>query len=313
MRRVSFVFALLLFCANGFAAGSIAQLQLLTEQKEFARVLNLGGKMLAQNPDEPNILFMLAYANQMTNRSDEAVALYRQLIQSHPQLPEPRNNLAMIHLAAGDYDRASELLVDAINTHSSYATAYANLIRVYKGIASEAYRRAVSESSEPAKYIHDIELTAITELDGLDAPPEPVQVAVVQAPPSPAPVETSAVSATEIDLDALMIGNVRDWAEAWSSKSFDAYIAAYTTNYRAKFSSHEKWREHRRSRILRPGEIKVEVSKFSVKRRADDRVSVDFIQAFSSPGYSDRVVKRLDFRRIGEQWKIASERVLSVL
>ena len=51
----------------------------------------------------------------------------------------------------------------------SYAIAYANLSQVYKGIASEAYRRAISQSSEPAKYTHDIELTAITCLDNASA------------------------------------------------------------------------------------------------------------------------------------------------
>ncbi len=37
------------------------------------------------------------------------------------------------------------------------------------------------------------------------------------------------------------------------------------------------------------------------------------VEAFRSPSYRDRVVKRLIFKRIGSQWKITSERVLSVL
>jgi hypothetical protein len=71
--------------------------------------------------------------------------------------------------------------------------------------------------------------------------------------------------------------------------------------------------EHRRSRILRPGEINVVVSDFKVKLRSDTRASVDFVQAYSSPGYRDRVVKRLDLERAGAHWKIVSERTLSVL
>jgi len=55
------------------------------------------------------------------------------------------------------------------------------------------------------------------------------------------------------------------------------------------------------------------VSDFTVKQRGDKRASVDFVQAFSSPGYSDRVVKRLYFDRVGRQWKIAAEKVISVL
>ena len=44
--------------------------------------------------------------------------LYQDLIEDNPDLPEPRNNLAMIYLAQGDYDRASQLLVEALNTQS---------------------------------------------------------------------------------------------------------------------------------------------------------------------------------------------------
>ena len=49
------------------------------------------------------------------------------------------------------------------------------------------------------------------------------------------------------------------------------------------------------------------------EQRDANRVTVDFTQAFSSPGYSDRVVKRLVLKRLGGQWKITEERVLSVL
>ncbi|TNF91100.1 MAG: tetratricopeptide repeat protein [Gammaproteobacteria bacterium] len=41
-----------------------------------------------------------------------AIALYRALIDDNPALPEPRKNLAMIYLDEGDYDRASQLLVE---------------------------------------------------------------------------------------------------------------------------------------------------------------------------------------------------------
>ena len=146
------------------AATSVAQLQELITQKRFVDAAATGEQLLGQNPLQPQARFLTAYAHQMSSQTDRAVSLYQGLIEDHPQLPAPRNNLAMIYLAQGDYDRAGQLLVDALNTHSSYATAYDNLSQVYKGIASEAYRRAVSESSEPAKYNHKIELTAITTL-----------------------------------------------------------------------------------------------------------------------------------------------------
>jgi tetratricopeptide (TPR) repeat protein len=343
MAKYLLVLVFLLVSGPTVAAESMQQ---LIVQKKYAAAVQTGEQLLQQNPAQLTTRFLTAYANQMTGNTERAIELYEALIRDQPGLPEPRNNLAMIYLAKGDYDHASQLLVSAINTRISYAIAYANLSQVYKGIASEAYRRAVNQSSEPAKYIHDIELTPITWLDSLDAEETPQTVTLPAVATATAATQPAALSAAAdeqptastaadgqtaaaaepgtrqaagaaqpgtANADGQLIESVRHWAEAWSSKDFGGYTAFYKPGYRDRFDSHAQWLEHRRSRILRPGEISVEVSDFSVSRRGDNRASVDFTQAFSSPTYSDRVVKRIDFERFGSEWKIASERVLSVL
>jgi len=325
MRRYPLLFWCLLLSGAAFGAAANPRLQLLIEQKQFVQAAQNGEKLLLQDPQNTQARFLTAYAYQMSGNTDKAILLYEAVIRDNPALPEPRNNLAMIYLERGDYDRASQLLVEAINTHSSYATAYANLSLVYKGIASEAYRRAVSESSEPEEYNHEIKLTAITSLDSIAANPLPMAQAAAPepeppaaaAPAAPQTVAEAAAGAPTLvniaNLNTLLIESVRNWAEAWSGKQFDAYTAAYIPDYRDRFETHEKWVQHRRGRIMRPGEIKVEVSDFNIRQRGERRASVDFVQAFSSPGYSDRVVKRLYFDRVGSQWKIAEEKVISVL
>ena len=292
-------------------------MQQLIEQKQYAKAVQAGEQILRQTPNHASTRFLTAYAYQMTGETDKAIKLYESLIRDEPGLPEPRNNLAMIYLEKGDYDQASQLLVSAINTNTSYAIAYANLSQVYKGIASEAYRRAISQSDEPAKYTHDIELTAITWLDNVDSDTA-TQIASLPATgataavskPTPTPTPTLVNVANQ---DTMLIEKVRNWAKAWSSKDFTSYTTSYTSGYRDRFSTHARWVNHRRGRILRPGNIEVKVTDFTVKQRNADRATVDFTQAFNSPRYSDRVVKRLEFSRAGSQWKITSERVLSVL
>jgi len=323
MRRYLLLFLCLLLPGAMLGAHASPQLQSLIEQSQFAAAARSGEELLLQNPQDTQTRFLTAYAYQMSGKPDQAILLYEAVIRDNPTLPEPRNNLAMIYLARGDYDRASRLLVEAINTHSSYATAYANLSLVYRGIASEAYRRALSESSEPSNYNHEIKLTAITSLEPVAAGQLPTQPVAIQAKPATAPAvaqpsagEPAGSEPTLVNtanLNTLLIESVQNWAEAWSGKQFDVYTAAYLPDYRDKFDTHEKWLQHRRGRIMRPGEIKVVVSDFTVKQRGDKRASVDFVQAFSSPGYSDRVVKRLYFDRVGRQWKIAAEKVISVL
>jgi tetratricopeptide (TPR) repeat protein len=276
-------------------------MQQLITQKRFVDAASTGEQLLQQNPRHSQARFLTAYAYQMSAQTEQAIRLYQGLIEDNPQLPEPRNNLAMIYLAQGDYDRASQLLVEALNTHSSYAIAYDNLSQVYKGIASEAYRRAVSESSEPSRYTHKIELTAITELETA-----PAQLPATESAPEPTLVNFA-------NQETRLIESVKAWAQAWSDKDFAAYTGFYTPQYRAKFESHQQWLEQRRNRITRPGTINVKVSDIQIKWRSEDRAFIDFKQAFDSPRYSDRVKKRLGFNLIGSEWKITEERVLSVL
>ena len=301
MQRHLVLLLCLLVTESVVAATSLKQLQQLIAEENFAAAAQNGELLLQRDASNTQARFLTAYAHQMNQNRDKAIALYRALVADNPSLPEPRNNLAMIYLAEGDYDRAIQLLVDALNTHPSYATAYDNLSQVYRGIASETYRRAVSESSEPAKYTHNIRLSAITRLDSIDQ-----GLAVDPGDSSPTPV-------TFANQETLLIERVKLWAQAWSEKDFAAYTSYYSSKHHARFETHEQWVAHRRSRILRPGEIRVEVSEVQVRWRSDNRAIIDFNQAFDSPRYSDRVRKRLGFERVGTQWKITEERVLSVL
>jgi predicted Zn-dependent protease len=302
MLRFLVIFTALLATTPASAATSVKQVQQLLEQQKYVDAANAGEQLLQQSPGHTRTRFLTAYAYQMSAQTDKAVMLYQDLIKDKPDLPEPRNNLAMIYLAQGDYDRASQLLVDALNTSPSYAIAYDNLSQIYKGIASEAYRRAVSESGEPAKYTHKIELTALTNLETADQEP------IVEEIP-----DAQKTLVNFANQETLLIEQVKDWATAWSSKDFAAYTGFYTPEYRAQFESHGQWVEYRRKRIARPGAIKVEVSDLQIKWRSENRAIIDFKQAYDSPGYSDRVVKRLGFSRVGSQWKITEEQVLSAL
>ncbi len=298
MRRFIIVFFLFCSIVASAMANTVDDLRTLVIEKKFTSAIEIGESLLKQNPRWPDVQFLTAYSYQMNRQTARATELYQNLIRQHPELPEPRNNLAMIYLANGDYDAASKLLVEAINTHNSYATAYQNLSRIYTGIASEAYRRALSESAKPAKYTHKIELAALTQLQPLEQQGTAATLASTEPEQS-----TKSILSQQIEL----------WARAWSNKDFATYTSFYSTEHRPNFQTHSAWVEHRRQRIMRPGFIKIGVSDINVRAENNNRAIIDFKQSFDSPSYSDRVKKRLSFRRIGSQWKITDERVLSVL
>ena len=303
------LFSILVLFASSLSHASshtFEGLQDLIAEQKFVLAVEAGEELLEKKPLWPHVQFLTAYAYQMNKQSNKAAIMYQALINQHPELPEPRNNLAMIHLATGDYDAASKLLVEAISTHNSYATAYQNLSRIYTGIASEAYRRALSESKEPTNYTHKIELAALSQLEPVNQPVE--ATLSVEAPA----VEVRAVEKKE-PLETPFRKQIEAWAKAWGDKDFKAYTSFYSTNHTANFDTHSAWVKYRRQRIMRPGFIKVAVSDFRISAQSDNRSTIDFKQGFDSPGYSDLVVKRLGFERVGSEWKIIEERVLSVL
>ena len=333
--RFHLVLICLLFAIATPSSASYQEMQQLIDQEKFAAAASRGETLLSDNPDQSQTVFMTAYAHQRSGQQDRAIELYEKLIADNPTLPEPRNNLAMIHLSRGDYDAASQLLIQAINTHPSYATAYENLSRIYKGIASEAYRRAANESSETAKYIDSIELAAITRLETLGEDPninssaekpslsetakyiDSIELAAItrletlgEDPNINSSAEKPSLSETA-NQESLLIEQVKDWASAWKNKNFNAYTGFYAADYRGNFPTRNAWSDYQRKQIIRPGSIGIEVDDIQIVWRDDNRANVSFKQAFDSPGYRDRVTKRLVFIRFGSQWKITEERVLS--
>jgi tetratricopeptide (TPR) repeat protein len=73
----------------------------------------------------------------------EAAIVFERLTQEFPELPEPYNNLAVIHAAQGRYESAYRLLQQALVAQPDYATAYENLGDLYLSMAEQAYGKAL--------------------------------------------------------------------------------------------------------------------------------------------------------------------------
>ncbi|MCB1741477.1 MAG: tetratricopeptide repeat protein [Gammaproteobacteria bacterium] len=97
---------------------------------------------LAKDPDDHRALFLKGVVLAEQNKNQAAIEIFTRLTREHPELPEPHNNLAVLYAANGEYDKARDALLVAINTHPSYGTAHENLGDVYAKMAGIAYNRA---------------------------------------------------------------------------------------------------------------------------------------------------------------------------
>jgi Flp pilus assembly protein TadD len=97
---------------------------------------------LKQRPRDARGRFLKGMIFTQQKRIDDAVRVYTELTQDFPELPEPYNNLAVIHAGQGDYDRARGLLESAIRANASFAAAHENLGDIQLRLAARAYEHA---------------------------------------------------------------------------------------------------------------------------------------------------------------------------
>lgn len=114
----------------------------LTRAGQYEQAIERAQRYLQTNARDPQMRFLVGVAQNQKGDVAAAQETYAQLTQEFPELPEPYNNLAVIHAAAGRYDEARTALEGAIRANPQYAVAHENLGDVYARLAQRAWQRA---------------------------------------------------------------------------------------------------------------------------------------------------------------------------
>lgn len=184
---------ILLILAGALMAGSLQA----DELKEIARQAQQGRQSVAldgvdaylkAHPSDPQAMFLKGVALSELNKRDEAIRVFTELTEKHPDLPEPYNNLAVLYAAQGQYDKARKALEAALKTHPSYATAHNNLADVYAHMASEAYDKALQLDKGNTR----AGINRLAMIRGLPAAESPGLLAAREPQATEGPVKTSA-------------------------------------------------------------------------------------------------------------------------
>ena len=170
------------------------EIQRLIKSGQSTQALKLIDDALAKNPKDPAMRFRRGVTLSMLDRKAEALQVFQKLVEDHPEMPAPYNNLAVLYGSQGDYDKARAALVAAIRTNPQYATAYQNLGDVYAQLASQAYSKALqldkTDTTVPPKLVLLRELMA--------NPATSAAAPAVVAAATPAPVPAPAVKPTQV-------------------------------------------------------------------------------------------------------------------
>ncbi|HVJ13570.1 MAG TPA: tetratricopeptide repeat protein, partial [Burkholderiales bacterium] len=237
----------------------------LLKAGQHRQALDLVNKVLKAKPTDAQARFLKGLILTEQGNAKEAIEIFTQLTKDYPELPEPYNNLAVIYASQGQYDRARAALEQSIRTHPSYATAYENLGDVYAKLASQAYDKAlqIDSSNTTAKN----KLSLVRELVGRPsatvvaaAPKEPAKEAAKE-PAKPAVVAEKPKPAPAADPSAEVLKAVNAWADAWSKKNADAYLAHYARDFKTPGKeTRAEWEKNRRARITAPKSISVSIA-----------------------------------------------------
>jgi Flp pilus assembly protein TadD len=99
---------------------------------------------LAERPGDAGLRFFKAVLLAEANQCAEALRWLELLVQDFPDLPEPHNNLAVLHAQAGRLDAARQALETALRLDPHYRTAHENLGDVLVRLAQRAYEAAAA-------------------------------------------------------------------------------------------------------------------------------------------------------------------------
>ena len=116
---------------------------LLYRDGQYGPALERVDAWLKARPKDARGRFLRGMILTQQKKIDDAVRVYTDLTHDFPELPEPYNNLAVIHADRGDYEGARVLLESAIRANASFMAAHENLGDVHAKLAAAAYERAL--------------------------------------------------------------------------------------------------------------------------------------------------------------------------
>ncbi len=293
-------------------ANEVQEINQQFRKGDLAGALDRANRYLAKNPKDAQARFLKGLILADQGKTNDAITVFTTLTEDYPELPEPYNNLAVLYASQSKYDAAKNALEMAIRTHPSYATAHENLGDLYAKMASLAYDKALALDSKNAAA--QTKLALIQDMIGGQprksaavrppaAAPKPAAVAAVA--PRPAVVAAKPV-AEPATANAGIEAAVARWAQAWSARDVDAYLAAYAGNYAPAGMTRSSWEAQRRDRISAPKEIDVQISDLKIEQQGDT-ASASFRQTYRSDRLTSTVTKTLQFALQGGAWRIVGE------
>lgn len=149
MRLLRPLFALTfaaLLATGAARADDLVDVQRLAGTGDLTKALQRADEALKTRPRDAQLRFVRGVVLTDLKRDAEAMAVFQQLHEDYPELPDPLNNMAVIHAAQGRIDEARAALESALRNDPQHRRARENLADVYLRLAVRLWAGLVAES-----------------------------------------------------------------------------------------------------------------------------------------------------------------------
>lgn len=149
--------AALLTCAQAARADLVSDIHALMDKGKLADALSRSEAALAASPRDAQSLFLRAFVLMELQRNAEALAAFVQLSQEYPELPEPFNNIALLHARDGRLELARQALESALRNDPGHRAARINLGEVHLRLAVQAWEHVAGNTPLEARLASRLE------------------------------------------------------------------------------------------------------------------------------------------------------------
>lgn len=227
---------------------------------------------------------------------------FQTLNKRYPDQVLHLNNLAAVLMAQNKTEQALEYLKNAVAMNKNYSVMQKNINKIYAYMASEAYLKALADSTEISKNKDNKTpvLALITKL-------EPVVIVEKVT-------DNSEGNATETKTDNIPLDlekRTDEWVDIWARADIKSYLSIYSKKFQpANNLSYQEWSSQRRYRLRHSKQVKVSYKQLEVFVSADKmRAIVEFVQHYQAGKYQDKVKKQLHWILEEGSWLISRELV----
>jgi Flp pilus assembly protein TadD len=130
-------------------ADDTSEVRALVAAGNLAAALQRAEGAVAAHPRDASLRFLRGVVLMDMRRDDEALAVFTTLSQEYPELPDPYNNIALLHARAGRLESALQALETALRNDPDHRTARSNLGQIHLMLAVQAWEQAAAGALDP--------------------------------------------------------------------------------------------------------------------------------------------------------------------